>query len=91
MWKDERVVSLLSTNTPPEPEIHAVQQLVWGRRKWVVPAEAMTKPEVVPIYNHGMNGVDVNNQWTIEQPMSELLSSWLSFSKVVEILTLVFL
>lgn len=33
MRRDKHVVSLLSTNTPPEPEIHAVQQVVRGRRK----------------------------------------------------------
>ena len=39
MWRaDKRVVSSLSTNMPPDPEIHAVQQVVWGRRKRVVPA-----------------------------------------------------
>ena len=31
MWRDKRDVSLLSTSTPPEPEIHAVQQVVWER------------------------------------------------------------
>lgn len=76
MWKDKRVVSLLSTNTPPEPEIHAVQQVVWGRRKWVVPAEAMRKPEVVPIYNHGMNGVDVNNQCQSYYPPGSVSRKW---------------
>ena len=39
MWRgDKRVVFSLSTNTPPDPEIHAVQQVVWGPRKRVVPA-----------------------------------------------------
>ena len=33
MWGNKRVVSLLSTNTPPEPKIHAVQQVVWVWRK----------------------------------------------------------
>ena len=28
MWKDKNVVSLLSTNTAPEPEINAVDQIV---------------------------------------------------------------
>lgn len=41
MWRDKRVVSLLSTNTPPEPEIHALQQVVRGRRERVVPDESM--------------------------------------------------
>ena len=63
MWRDKRVVSLLSTNTPPEPEIHAVQQVVRGWRKRVVPAESMKKPDVVVVYNSGMNGVYVNDQY----------------------------
>lgn len=63
MWKDKRVVSLLSTNTSPEPEIHAVQQVVHGRRKRVVPADAMKKLVVVEVYNGGMNGVGVNDQY----------------------------
>ena len=41
MWKDKRVESLLSTNTPPEAEIHAEQQIVRGRRKRVVPADSI--------------------------------------------------
>ena len=63
MWRDKRVVSFLSTNTPPEPKIHAVEQVVRGRRKRVVPAEWMKKPDVVVVYNSGMNGVDVNDQY----------------------------
>ena len=76
MWKDKRVVSLLSTNTPPEPEIHAVQQVVRGRRKRVVPAEAMKKPDVVPIYNQGMNGVDVNDQYRSYYPPGSVSRKW---------------
>ena len=68
MWRDKRVVSLLSTNTPPDPEIHAVQQVVRGRRKRVVPAESMKKPDVVVVYNSGMNGVDVNDQYRSYYP-----------------------
>ena len=63
MWRDKRVVSLLLTNTPPEPEIHAVQQVVRGQRKQVMPAESMKKPDVVVVYNSRMNGVDVNDQY----------------------------
>ena len=76
MSKDKRVVSLLSTNTPPEPEIHAVQQVVRGRRKRVVPAEAMKKPDVVPIYNEGMNGVDVNDQYQSYYPPGSVSGKW---------------
>ena len=75
-WKDKRVVSLLSTTTPPETEIHAVQQVVRGRRKRVVPAEAMKKPDVVPIYNEGMNGVDVNDQYRSYYPPGSVSRKW---------------
>lgn len=49
MWEDKCVVSLLSTNAPQELEIHTVQPVVRGRRKRVVPTEAMKKPDVVSI------------------------------------------
>lgn len=76
MWRDKRVVSLLSTNTPPEPEIHAVQQVVRGRRKRVVPAESMKKPDVVVVYNSGMNGVDVNDQYRSYYPPGTTSRKW---------------
>lgn len=41
VWRDKHVVSLLSTNTSPESEIHTIEQVVWGRRKRVVPANAL--------------------------------------------------
>ena len=76
MWRDKRVVSLLSTNTPPEAEIHAEQQIVRGRRKQVVPAEAMKKPDVVAVYNDGMNGVDVNDQYRSYYPAGSVSRKW---------------
>lgn len=76
MWKDKRVVSLLTTNTPPEPEIHAVQQVVWGWRKRVVPAESMKKPDVVVVYNSGMNGVNVNAQYRSYYPPGTTSRKW---------------
>ena len=64
LWRDKRVVSMLSTNVQPETEIHAVQQRnMRGRMKRVVPDDAKKKPEVVSVYNSGMNGVDVNDQY----------------------------
>ncbi|XP_067023861.1 piggyBac transposable element-derived protein 4-like [Acropora muricata] len=76
MWRDKRVVSLLSTNTPPEAEIHAEQQIVRGRRKQVVPADSMKKPDVVAVYNDGMNGVDVNDQYRSYYPASSVSRKW---------------
>lgn len=76
MWRDKRVVSLLSTNTPPEAEIHAEQQIVRGRRKQVVPAESMKKPDVVAVYNDGMNGVDVNDQYRSYYPAGSVSRKW---------------
>ena len=76
MWKDKRVVTLLSTNTAPNPEILAVQERVNGRRKRVVPDNAMKKPEVVKVYNSGMNGVDVNDQYRSYYPPGTTLRKW---------------
>ena len=76
MWRDKRVVSLLSTNTSPEPEIHAIRQVVRGRRKRVVPADAMKKPDVVDVYNGGMNGVDVNDQYRSYYPPGTTSRKW---------------
>ena len=75
MWRDKRVFSLLSTNTPPEPEIHAVQQIVQARRKRVVP-EWIKKPDVVVVYNSGMNGVDVNDQYRSYYPPGTTSRKW---------------
>ena len=64
LWRDKRVVSMLSTNVLPETEIHAVQQTnMRGRMKRVVPDDAKKKPEVVSVYNSGMNSIDVNDQY----------------------------
>jgi len=76
MWRDKHVVSLLSTNAPPEPEIHTVQQVVQGWRKQVVPAESMKKPDVVVVYNSGMNGVDVNDQYRSYYPPGTTSRKW---------------
>ena len=76
MWKDKRVVSLLSTNTRPEAEIHAEQEIVRGRRKRVARAASMKKPEVVTVYNDGMNGVDVNDQYQSYYPAGSVSRKW---------------
>jgi len=68
--------NLVATNTPPEPEIHTVQQVVQGRRKRVVPAESMKKPDVVVVYNSGMNGVDVNDQYRSYYPSGTTSRKW---------------
>ena len=75
MWKDKHVVSLLSTNTPPEAEIHA-EQIVRGRRKQVVPADSMKKPDVVTVYNDGMIGLDVNDQYRSYYPAGSVSRKW---------------
>ena len=69
-------LSLLLTNMPPEPETHAVQQVVQGWRKQVVPAEMMKKPDVVVVYNSGMNGVDVNEQCRSYYPPGTTSRKW---------------
>ena len=72
MWRDKCVVCLLSTNTPPEPEIHGVR----ARSKRVVPAESMKKPNVVVVYNSGMNGADVNDQYRSYYPPGTTSQKW---------------
>lgn len=59
--KDKQVVTLLSTNTAPDPEIH-----LW--RSIVIPPGAMKKPKVVKVYNKGMKGVHINNQCHCHYP-----------------------
>ena len=76
MWRDKCVLSPLSTNTAPEPEIHAVQQVIRGCRKQVVPADALKKPDVVNVYNGGMNGVDVNDQYRSYYPPGTTSCKW---------------
>ena len=76
MWRNKRVVSLLSTNTSPEPEIHAIQQVVRGCWKRVVPADVVKKPDVVNVYNGGMNGVDVNDQYRSYYPPGTTSRKW---------------
>ena len=76
MWRDKRVVSLLLTNTSPEPEIHTIRQVVRERRKRVVSADAMKKPDVVDVYNGGMNGVDVNDQYRSYYPPGTTSRKW---------------
>ena len=72
----KRVVSFLPTNTPTEQEIHAVGQVLRGRRKRVVPSEAMKKPDVMGVYNSGMNGVDVNEQYRSYYPPGTTSRKW---------------
>ena len=68
---------MLSTNVQPETEIHAVQQRnTRGRMKRVVPDDAKKKPEVVSVYNSGMNGVDVNDQYRSYYTPGTTLKKW---------------
>ena len=76
MWKEKRVLSLLSTNTAPEAEIHTEQQIVHGRRKQSVSADSMKKPEVLTVYDDGMNGVDVNDQYQSYYPAGSVSRKW---------------
>ena len=44
--------------------------------KRVVPADAMKKPDVVDVYNGGMNGVDVNDQYRSYYPPGTTSRKW---------------
>jgi len=67
--KDKQVVTLLSTNTAPDPEIH-----LW--RSIVIPPGAMKKPKVVKVYNHGTKGVHINNQCHCHYPPGTTSRDW---------------
>ena len=60
----------------PEPEIHAIQQVICGCRRWVVPADVMKKPDVVDVCNGGMNGVNVNDQHQSYYPPGTTSRKW---------------
>ena len=74
MWRDKRVVSLLLTNTSPEPEIHSMQQVVHRRQKQVVPPDAM-KNVVDPIMEERM-GVDINDECLSYYPPGTTSRKW---------------
>ena len=76
LWKDKRDVAILSTNTSPASQIFAERQKVGGRLKLVVPKELMVKPPVIEVYNSGMNGVDVNDQYRSYYPPGMISRKW---------------
>ena len=78
MWRDKRDVSLLSTSTPPEPEIHAVQQVVWERESELFLLNWSKSLMLLLCTTLGWMG---SMQW----PIQGLLFTWNNFSKVVEI------
>ena len=47
-----------------------------GRRKRVLPDDAMKKPEMLKAYNSGMNGVDVNDQYRSYYPPGTTSRKW---------------
>ena len=61
-WEDKRLVTILSTNSDPEPEVFGPLDLRTGKRK-AVDEEDRAKPAVISLYNKNMNGVDVNDQY----------------------------
>ena len=75
VWRDKREVSFLSTNVQLQVPIHAVQQNA-GRLKRIVPEEMLVKPEVVAVYNSGMNGVDVSDQYRSYYPTGGPSQKW---------------
>ena len=71
------MLSPLSTNTPPKPEIHAVQQPASTRKeKMRCHSDSMKKPDVVGGYKCGMNGVDVNDQYCSYYPPGTTSQQW---------------
>ena len=76
VWRDKREVSLFSTNVSPQPEIHAEDQQEGRKVKRVVPNDMRKKPEVIGVYNLGMNGVDVNDQYRSYYPTGTPSKKW---------------
>ncbi|CAB4006204.1 Hypothetical predicted protein [Paramuricea clavata] len=74
-WQDKRLVTILSTNVDPQPEVFGPLDERTGKRK-VVPEEVREKPAVISLYNKYMNGVDVNDQYRSYYPVGAQSKKW---------------
>ena len=77
MWRDKRVVSLLST-LPLKLKSMQYRRLSEdeGSELFRQMADAMKKPEMVVVYNSGINGVDVNDQYRSYYPPGTTSRKW---------------
>ncbi|CAB4023379.1 Hypothetical predicted protein [Paramuricea clavata] len=74
-WQDKRLVTILSTNVDPQPEVFGPLDERTGKRK-AVPEEVREKPAVISLYNKYMNGVDVNDQYRSYYPVGAQSKKW---------------
>jgi hypothetical protein len=66
-WQDKRLVTILSTNVDPQPEVFGPLDKRTEKRK-VVPEEVREKSAIISLYNKYINGVDVNDQYRSYYP-----------------------
>ena len=74
-WQDKRLVTILSTNVDPQPELFGPLDKRTAKRK-AVPENLRLKPAVISFYNKFMNGVDVNNQYRSYYPIGAQSKKW---------------
>ena len=74
-WQDKRLVTILSTNVDPQPELFGPLDERTAKRK-AVPENLRVKPAVISFYNKFMNGVDVNDQYRSYYPVGAQSKNW---------------
>ena len=74
-WQDKRLVTILSTNVDPQPEVFGPLDERTAKRK-AVPENLRVKPAVISFYNKFMNGVDVNDQYRSYYPVGAHSKKW---------------
>ena len=74
-WQDKRLVTILSTNVDPQPELFGPLDERTAKRI-AVPKNLRVKPAVISFYNKFMNGVDVNDQYRSYYPVGAQSKSW---------------
>ena len=71
----KRLVTILSTNVDPQPELFGPLDERTAKRK-AVPENLCIKPAVISCYNKFMNGVDVNDQYRSYYPVGAQSKKW---------------
>ena len=74
-WQDKCLVTILSTNVDPQPELFGPLDERTAKRK-AVPENLRLKPAVISFYNKFMNGVDVNDQCRSYYPIGAQSKKW---------------
>ena len=74
-WQDKRLVTILSTNVDPQPELFGPLDERTAKRQ-AVSENLRVKPAVISFYNKFMNGVDVNDQYRNYYPVEAQSKKW---------------